>query len=415
MRLLRRLAPGLLVAATGVGAGDLITASLAGAEVGVVVLWAVLVGSAFKLVLNEGLARWQIATGETLLEGWVRHLGTWIQWVFVAYLLVWTWTVGGALMKACGLAGDALFRLGPDPATSQIVWGVLHSLAGMALALHGGFALFETVMGVSVALMVVTVLATTLWIGFDPAPVLHGALVPSIPPGGLSWVLGLLGGVGGTLTLLSYGYWIREEGRQGEDGLRACRLDLAVAYSLTAVFSICMVILGSRLPGLAGPKAQLAVRLADALTPTLGAPGRLLFLLGFWAAVSSSLLGVWQGVPYLFADFVRLRRRGVGPPDGAHADAPPEDLKQTRAYRGYLLALGTLPALNLLRPLASVQLAYAVLGAFFMPLLALTLLLMNTRPDWVGPAHRSGRATNAALVVVLLFFAWAGWMSWTGG
>ena len=39
------IAPGLLVAATGVGAGDLATAAFTGKQLGVAVLWAVLVGA----------------------------------------------------------------------------------------------------------------------------------------------------------------------------------------------------------------------------------------------------------------------------------------------------------------------------------------------------------------------------------
>ena len=39
------LIPGILLAATGVGAGDLLTASMAGSEVGLAVLWAVLAGA----------------------------------------------------------------------------------------------------------------------------------------------------------------------------------------------------------------------------------------------------------------------------------------------------------------------------------------------------------------------------------
>ena len=68
-------APGILLAATGVGAGDLLTSTLAGSEAGLVVIWAVVVGAFLKWVLAEGLARWQLATGTTLLEGWIAHLG----------------------------------------------------------------------------------------------------------------------------------------------------------------------------------------------------------------------------------------------------------------------------------------------------------------------------------------------------
>ena len=67
--------PGVLVAATGVGAGDLATAGFVGSQLGVKVLWAILVGAFFKFVLTEGLMRWQLATGKTLLEGVARHLG----------------------------------------------------------------------------------------------------------------------------------------------------------------------------------------------------------------------------------------------------------------------------------------------------------------------------------------------------
>ena len=47
--------PGILVAATGVGAGDLATAGFAGAKFGVGVAWAVVFGAVLKWVLNEGL------------------------------------------------------------------------------------------------------------------------------------------------------------------------------------------------------------------------------------------------------------------------------------------------------------------------------------------------------------------------
>ena len=52
----RILGPGLLVAATGVGAGDLATGAFTGSQLGVVVLWAAVVGAGLKYALTEGLA-----------------------------------------------------------------------------------------------------------------------------------------------------------------------------------------------------------------------------------------------------------------------------------------------------------------------------------------------------------------------
>ncbi len=61
-----------------------------------------------------------------------------------------------------------------------------------------------------------------------------------------------------------------------------------------------------------------------------------------------------------------------------------------------------------------VQLAYAVMGAMFMPLLAITLLIMNNRTRWVGERFRSGWAINAVLAVTVLLFAYVGYLQLTG-
>src|SRR4029453_17580058 len=85
---LSAIGPAILLTATSVGAGDILTGSLAGAQVGMAALWAVPAGVILKWTLTEGIARWQMATGTTLLEGWVTRLGRWIQWVFFPYLIL---------------------------------------------------------------------------------------------------------------------------------------------------------------------------------------------------------------------------------------------------------------------------------------------------------------------------------------
>jgi Mn2+/Fe2+ NRAMP family transporter len=137
--LLAVIGPGILVAATGVGAGDLLTASYAGSRHGLVLLWAAWVGAILKWFLNEGIARWQMATGTTVLEGWTERLGRWIRWVFLGYLLVWSLFTAGALINACGVAGTGLLPLGDDLRASKIAWGVIHALAGLILVRVGGF------------------------------------------------------------------------------------------------------------------------------------------------------------------------------------------------------------------------------------------------------------------------------------
>ena len=79
---LKLAGPGLVVAATGIGSGDVVSATVGGARYGVVLLWAIAAGAFFKFVLQEGIARWQLATGKTALEGWADHLPAWVKWYF---------------------------------------------------------------------------------------------------------------------------------------------------------------------------------------------------------------------------------------------------------------------------------------------------------------------------------------------
>ncbi len=125
-----------------------------------------------------------------------------------------------------------------------------------------------------------------------------------------------MGGVGGSVTMLSYGYWIREKGWNGRSWLTTVRRDLGVGYLLTAIFGAAMLVLAATaLVGLGGMPAgsQGLVACADALEKGAASVSarpsprvaRSSFLIGLWAAVFTSTLGVWQGVPYLFADFTQ--------------------------------------------------------------------------------------------------------------
>src|SRR3712207_853070 len=67
---LRLIGPGLVVAATGVGAGDMVSSLTAGTQFGTVLIWAIILGALLKFALTEGLGRWYMASKTTVLEGW---------------------------------------------------------------------------------------------------------------------------------------------------------------------------------------------------------------------------------------------------------------------------------------------------------------------------------------------------------
>ena len=122
-RRLRYAGPGIVIAVTGVGAGDMVSSLVAGTDFGMVLLWAVVLGALLKYFLTEGIGRWYMASGQTILQGW-RSLGRWAIWYFVVYLFIVTFVFGAAVTSTAALAVDAAFpvcfRCGPGPRST--VW-----------------------------------------------------------------------------------------------------------------------------------------------------------------------------------------------------------------------------------------------------------------------------------------------------
>jgi hypothetical protein len=122
--------------------------------------------------------------------------------------------------------------------------------------------------------------------------------------------------------MLAYNYWIREEKMVGPRWVKYIRADITIAYVFTALFGIAVMSIANQAFHTTGTQitnATAVTRMAQTLGATIGP-------IGFWAAVFASLLGVWQSVPYLFADFWGLIRR--------YADLRPDSFRARRRQRG---------------------------------------------------------------------------------
>jgi len=399
---LKLAGPGLVVAATGIGSGDVVSATVGGARYGVVLLWAIVAGAFFKFVLSEGIARWQLATGKTALEGWADYLPSWVKWYFGFYLVIWTVFVSAALTNATGL-GIANLTGG---AISQPWGAVLHSVIGFAFVWLGGYGNFEKLMKVLVGVMGFSILVCAALTLENPAASAQGLLIPTIPAGSGTYVLSLIGGVGGSITMLSYNYWMREEKMRGAGFLGYVRGDIAVAYIFTAVFGVSIMLIANDAfftAGITLTNSEAVRRMADALGALLGTFGRLAFSVGFWAAVFASLLGVWQSVPYLYADFYGILKKLPA------AERLAVVKVTSTPYRIALVFITLVPI-----PLAftgqpiQVIVAYTIVGSLFVPFLAATLLYLNNKVKWTEPVPHNAWYTNLLLIAILLLFAIVG-------
>ncbi|MEJ5945737.1 Nramp family divalent metal transporter [Pseudokineococcus basanitobsidens] len=393
---LRRVGPGIVVAATGVGAGDLVATLVAGAELGYTLLWAAVVGCVVKIALAEATGRFHLATGTTIIEGW-RSLTRWATGYFAVYVVVWGFVYGATAMTASALPLAALF---PD-VMPLAAWGALCGVAGLVLVLTSRYAVFEKIMTALIGVMFVVVVGLAVLVAPD-VPAMLAGLVPRLPDGSVVYTLGLVGGVGGTITMAAYGYWVNAKGWHDRGWMRVMRWDNRTAYITTGVFVVAMLVVGAELLNAASISLTEGDRglldLGQVLEDRFGAVVATVFLVGFFAAAFSSLLGVWNGVGLLFADFVAVLRGGAGSP--ARAQRP----ERTTAFRLYAVWLTFPPMLLLLlgQPFQLV-LAYGVLGAFFMPFLAGTLIwLLNsarTPRQW-----RNSWLSNALLAAAGLLF-----------
>ena len=64
---LRRLGPGLIIAGSIVGSGELIATTKTGAQAGIALLWLIVVGCVIKVFVQIELGRYAITHGQTTL------------------------------------------------------------------------------------------------------------------------------------------------------------------------------------------------------------------------------------------------------------------------------------------------------------------------------------------------------------
>lgn len=388
----RLIGPGIVVAATGVGSGDLVATLIAGSRFGYALFWAVVVGCIVKIALAEATGRWHLATGRTIFQGW-RSLGSWTSVYFGIYVVIWGFVYGATAMSSTALPLSALF-----PILDMKVWAMLSGIAGLTFVMLNRYAAFELVMKLLIGVMFFTVVLLAILVAPNLGRAATG-LVPTIPDGSVVYTLGLIGGVGGTITMAAYGYWVNAKGWHGPEWMSMMRLDNRVAYITTGIFVVAMLIVGAEILYASNIALQSGDRglldLDAVLRERFGGLVATLFLIGFAATTFSSILGVWHGVSLMFADF-------VGHVTGRTFE--PGEREKSWAFRAFALWL-TFPPMSLLfleRPFGLV-IAYGALGAFFMPFLSLTLLwLLNssrTPSEW-----RNGPVSNFLLLAAAALF-----------
>ncbi len=118
--IVRRLGPGLIIAGSIVGSGELIATTNTGAEAGITLLWLIVIGCVIKVFVQIEIGRYTVSHGETPLAALDRVPGPRLR----VNWLIWYWLV--MMIAILGQAGG-------------IVGGVGQSLA-IAIPITGDYA-----------------------------------------------------------------------------------------------------------------------------------------------------------------------------------------------------------------------------------------------------------------------------------
>ena len=446
---LSHLGPGIILASSIVGSGELIATTIVGAEAGFILLWLIIVGCAIKVAAQIEIGRTTLTWGRTPLAAFDRVPGPrlggrgWIYWAWMLMTMLIVVQQGGILSGvAQSLAGgipmtqagrewnrlhdeaagtlvaeaaarrrasdqeaDALHErldavtqeMNALPAApDETIWAVIVGVVTAALLALGRYRLIELVSIVLVGTFTLVTLLALAMLQVDPvwaitASELASGLVPSIPPsvGGRSPLmtgLATFGIIGvGASELMVYPYWCLEKGYGQAVGPR----DDSPAWAARARGWMRVMQLDAWASMIVYTVVTIAFYLLGAATlGRLGlrpAGGEMVRTLG---AMYAPVFGEWSRGVFLVGAFAVLYSTLFVAAAG-----------NARMVTDGLILAGRLPSDDASRALWSRRLSVA------WPLVALVLALIIREP--VGMVLASGIAQSimlAALGVAVLFF-----------
>ena len=416
---LRRIGPGMVLAASIVGSGELIATTTLGAQVGFAALWIILISCAIKPVVQGELGRYTIATGHTGLEGFNRVPGprAGVNW------LVWAWalTVVLTLLQVGGMYGGVAQVLHMVvPAVSVNAWVGLCMLLTISVLLGGGYDRIEKLALVKVGFFSLLTVCAAFVLLRRPGAVtmsdLASGLSLQLPAAGLATAIAVFGitGVGAT-ELVQYPYWCVEKGyakfvgprertpewvARARGWIRVMHVDIICSLIIYTLATVAFYLLGAGVLNRLGivPAERDTIKvLSQIYTQTLGEWALWLFYAGAVVTLYGTIFASTAAHSRLFADAVRV--------GGLFAR---EDSPSRRRWRNiFVVALSVIPPVFYWFIASPVQMVLAggIAQAAMLPLIGLAAIYLRHRdlPNEIQPSAATTVMLWVATVVMLGF------------
>ncbi len=324
----RQIGPGLILASSIVGSGELVATTVLGAESGYTLLWLILVSCTIKVAVQNEIGRYTIGTGETSLEAFNRVPGprwraSWVVWVWFVGVVMSMFSAGGIM----GAIAEVLNTMVPAIPVNAWVWIV--NIATVILLVVGRYALIEKVAVSLVVIFTALTVSAAVLLSKSPeyfswASVLDG-LSFHLPQAGLVTAVTVFGLTGANANdLIQYSYWCTEKGyarfagpRDDTDAwrwrargwIRVMGVDVLSSMVVYTFATVAFYFLGAGIlhgMGIIPQGSEVVAQLSSMYTQSLGDWSFYPFMMGAFAVFYSSLFAGTAAFSLGVADFMGM-------------------------------------------------------------------------------------------------------------
>jgi len=402
-RLAKLLGPGIIAVLSWLGAGDLITSSVAGANYGYAMMWVLAVSLLLRFLIVNIIARFQLCNnrGMSILEGYAQ-LHPVFAWFMLGYALIMGHLTNAYMLKGAGEALATLLHLDQPLLCSAAVVIAVWLLVG-----RNFYALIEGVMKLLLAVMTLAFITLAVMSGPDLGGILRGTIGFSIPPdegvhGALLVAVSVIGAVAGSIANFVHPYVMKEKGWTGPEHKRIQRNDLLFAVVVGIVINLAIWVVGVEILRPNGLQVNTLSDLGAALELFFGAGGWLIFFTGVFATLFASVVGKTTAFPMLITDALQHirpeRRERYG-----------KTFHKDPLHKWFMLFILVTPlvwSLPGMPDFVTLTIGVNALNIVGLPVISLGLLIMSNQKSLLGDKYRNNWFENLALGFATLLAIW---------
>jgi len=382
------MGPGVLVAAAFIGPGTVTACTLAGANFGYTLLWALLFATIATIILQEMSARLGTISQQGLGEILIHELQNSVfKWPLIGLLLVALYG-GNAAYEAGNLAGGALgieAIFGENEMLSKLAVVALATF-GIVILVRGSYKDIEKVLIGLVALMGLAFILTFFVVQPSLLSMFNGMFKPSIPSDGLLTVIALIG-----TTVVPYNLFLHASAAKtrwnGAEGLKAARSDTIISIGLGGLVAILITSTAAASIYANALSVQNASDMAVQFEPLFGSMAKYLLGIGLFAAGLSSAITAPLATSFAVSELLKIK----------------EENKSFifKSISVSILLIGSTLALTGIKPIKLILLAQFANG-LLLPIVAGFLLYALNRKNVLGQ-YANGIVANVLGCAVVVF------------